>query len=107
MIVGSKMDQKRVSIELRWSPHGGLSAYDFFDVPNQRRALSALVAKGVHNYLILLSINLKLVLSKVRSNLGRRVNHHVPVRKLPFTLVFARGPSIHNSPAGRRLNQEF
>ena len=107
VIVGSEVNQECVGIKLRWSPHPSLRTHDLFDVANQCRALSTFVSQRVHHDVIRLPVNLKLILGPIRSDFGRSVDHHVPVRKPPLTLVGLLGPTINHAPTNWWINDEF
>ena len=60
----------------------------------------------MHDDVISLSIDVEIVLGPIRSNLSRRIDHHVPIRKLEFTLVLLFGAAVDNLPTRRRLDRK-
>src|ERR1043166_1283558 len=106
MIVGGKMDQERVGVEFRWTPHRGFSAHDFFNVAYQSWALAALVAKRMDHYMVGLPINLKLIFRPVWRDFSWGINHHVVVRKLPPATIGAIGSPVDDAPTRRRIDRQ-
>src|SRR6185295_17359003 len=106
-IVGGEMKKERVLLKLRRSPHRYFRAHDLLDVLHERGPLTAFVTERMHDDVILLAINVEIVLRPIRRHLCRRVDHFVPVWKLPFSLAGVIQATIYDFPTGRRLDRQF
>src|SRR5215510_6303582 len=106
-IVSGKMKQERILIKLRRAPHRHLGAHDLLDVLHERRTFATFVTERMNDYVILLAVDDEVVLSPIGCDLGRRVDHDVPVWKLPLSLARMVQPSVYDFPTGRSLNRQF
>src|SRR5215213_2533937 len=104
-IVGGEMKQERVLLKLRRPPHRHLSAHDLLDILHECGPLAAFVTEGMYDDMILLAVNHKIILRPIRRYLRRRVDHDVPVWKLPLSLAHVVQPAIYDLPTGGSLNR--
>ena len=68
---------------------------------------STFITAGMHNNVIRLAADLKIVYRPVRTNLCRIVDHEFVIRIFPVVLIRDFGVSINHAPLGWRLNVEL
>src|SRR5262249_25352473 len=98
------MNQESVFIKLWRSPHSCFCTNNLFDVAHQCWSLSSFRSERVHYDVVPLAVNLEVINCPIRSDLSWRVDHDVPVRKLPFGLIWSLHPPIDDLPTGRRID---
>src|SRR4029079_9588914 len=97
-IVGGEMQEERVLLKLRRSPHRYLRAHDPLDVLHERRTFAAFVTERMYDDVILLAVDFEIVLRPLRRHLCRRIDHFIPVWKLPLSLARVVQTAIYNLP---------
>ena len=107
MAVVGEVNQERVRVKLRRTPHRGLCLNDLLDVLNQRASLAAFVTQRVDYNAVCLSINFEIILGPVGRNFRRRIDHDVPVRKLPLALISTVHAAINDAPVFLRIDFEL
>src|SRR5215213_1085753 len=106
MIVGGEVNQERVLFKFRRAPHRNFRTHDPLYVFHECSASAAFRTKRMDHDIILFAISLEVVLSPIRTDLVGRVDHDVPVWKLPFSLTVPFRAAVHDSPAGGRMDRE-
>src|ERR1043166_5191435 len=96
--VAGEVNQKRVLLKLRRAPHRHFSVHDLLDVLHQRRPLTAFWTERVHYDVILFAVEFEIVLRPIGSDLCWRVDHDVPVWKLPLGLADAISATVNDLP---------
>src|SRR5204863_6589 len=104
MAIVGKVNQETVRPEFRRTPHRCFRAYNLFYVAHQRAAFAAFRTQRMNDYLIGLAVNCEIVLSPIRRDFRRRVDHEVPIRKLPLMLILAFHATVDNAPVFRRID---
>src|SRR5690242_10733101 len=107
VIVGGEVNQKRVLLKLRRAPHCHLCAHDLLDVLHERRPLAAFGTERVDHHMKLLAVDYEIVPRPVGRDLCWRVNHDVPVWKLPLSLAATVSASVNDLPTRRRVDLEL
>src|ERR1051326_6147395 len=98
MIVGGEVKQKRLLLKLRRAPHRYLRTNDLLDVLHERRTLAAFRAEGMYDDVILLAVDVEIVARPIGRYFCRRVDHDIPVWKLPLSLAEAIGAAVDDLP---------
>jgi hypothetical protein len=107
MIVGGKVNQKGVLLKFRSSPQRRFRSHNLFDVPHQTGTLAAFLTKRVDHHVIFLAVDHEIVLGPIRRDFGWRIDHDVPIGKLPFVLAGTLDAPIHNLPTLRWIDHQF
>src|SRR5437867_7022694 len=106
MIVGGEVNQEGIRVEFRRSPHRRLGAHYSLDVAYQRGPLATFISERMNHNVIRLAGYLKVIDSPVGSDLCWRIDHDVPIGKLPFALAGTVGAAVNDAPVLRWFDYE-